>query len=95
MLTDKRLTQVHDERMLCLIEGTPVGAAHWAGTGPEGRVCGECGRFGTENQRAARSRGKKIGMGRCEKYMELRGASAKRFSGHTKACRYFDDTEST
>ncbi len=68
-----------------MIRRTPSGMAHWAGTGPTGKTCGECAFLVSIS----------VGVGnstRCEKYtMMMRGKQgSKKIPKTTPACKYFD-----
>ena len=66
------------------VDGSIPGMAHFAGTGPDGAVCGRCGYWIFVN----------IGHGtspRCSKYAEMMGGKfgPAKIPHNTPACRYF------
>jgi hypothetical protein len=66
-----------------LIKATPAGMAHWAGTGPTGKVCRDCAAWVL------------IGNKRlCEKYKRMIGKDEwdekKIIPSGTAACKYFE-----
>lgn len=64
------------------IQASVPGMAHWAGTGPKGKYCGDC-RFLVARKGAA-------GYG-CDKYRQLMGRMLKNdIPRQTRACRHFE-----
>jgi hypothetical protein len=75
-------TELYPE-LASLIQATPAGMAHWAGTGPAGKVCRDCAAWVLiENKRL------------CEKYKRMMGKDEwdmkKVIPGDTAACRHFE-----
>ena len=76
MRTDK-------EKMRAYPHGTVPGMAHFAGTGPAGRTCGEC-RFLVKVPRGNNQR--------CEKYRQMMDEyGAVNIPETTPACKYFTE----
>jgi hypothetical protein len=80
------------------IAKTKPGMAHYAGTGPFARTCGECVFKG---YRRDSSRGvfdpnsgemiyRSYRVGGCEKYMKLTGIHGPVIEGTNEACKYFE-----
>lgn len=72
------------------------GMAHWAGSGPEGKVCGVCKKWITVDMVSEQNRAgndQLIGqMNKCLKFRELTGKFGPvQIPINTKACRHFED----
>lgn len=68
---------------------TPQGMAHWAGTGPEGKTCGDCHFYVLLQSGFGRTP-------RCEKYHQLMGRwGSKRLDSATLSCRHFEQKAET
>ena len=66
---------------------TAPGMAHFAGTGPNGKTCGQCEFWGYQVQQ-----GKLVKFQfRCKKYKELTTKNGSIIPGLTLACRYFEE----
>jgi len=73
-------TLTRDENVDKLMSGTVLGMAHFAGTGPYGKTCGDC-KFLTFI---------KDTHSRCEQFRRLMGKYGPRdIPSYTRACRYF------
>jgi hypothetical protein len=59
---------------------TPPGMAHWAGSGPVGRTCGQC----------LYLVGHKRKHHRCYKYFQLMGRWSGEIARVTASCRHFE-----
>lgn len=75
-----------DQDLAAKVRATIPGMAHWAGTGPRYKTCGECEHWVSI----------KVGVGtstRCEKYtLMMRGAQGtKKIPINTTACKYFEE----
>jgi len=75
-----------------LIDATPPGMAHWAGTGPTGATCRECSFWVRQgNPRHKRDEAGLLQPRRCKKYTALNHGE-QMLTGvpaSTPACRYF------
>ena len=65
---------------------TPVGMAHWAGTGPVGKTCGDCVFWRDIGE------GTKLKKNRCRKFTQLtNGTIGPRPLPHkTRSCKYWE-----
>lgn len=61
---------------------TPLGMAHFTGTGPAGTQCLDCAFFVVGD--------KMISSGTCRKYMQLTRRPGIRFNGRMASCRYIE-----
>jgi len=75
------LTRIFDETSEDGSARTPIGMAHWAGSGPEGLTCKECLHFEEKFK------------GRCLKVHALTGQRGKPFPAASAACKYFEASE--
>lgn len=84
MKEDSHLTEP-DPHFAEKVNATVDGMAHWAGTGPAGKFCGECEHY----VNLARGRGTST---RCEKYRQMMGFwGTKKLPEVTRACKYFEE----
>jgi hypothetical protein len=73
-----------DSDLAQLAAKSPRGMAHFAGTGPAGKKCGDCSHLMIHK-----------GIGRCAEYVRLMGnttsdsVSAPRLYPETSSCKYF------
>jgi hypothetical protein len=81
ILSGKGLTEVPFDKMA---KQSFAGMAHFAGTGPSGKRCGECSNFcgypisdGTPDKDY------------CDKYQQMMGKPGKRIPKEAQACKYF------
>jgi hypothetical protein len=65
-----------------------VGMAHFAGTGPEGKTCGEC-YFWANGNPSERLANRRVKPRACAKYRQLAGREGTPVPHHAGACRYF------
>ena len=63
------------------------GMAHFAGTGPNGKTCGQCEFWGYQRET---KKGLKFQFS-CKKYNQITGKNGSIIPGLTLACRYFDE----
>jgi hypothetical protein len=82
--TIDHLTEPNPE-LAALVRNTSAGMAHWAGTGPAGKTCGECDFFVHVE----------IDLGtstRCDKYRQMMNGKrgTERIPENTQACKYFE-----
>lgn len=69
------------------VRRTRPGMAHWAGSGPEGAVCGHCifwGYIAHGRQRTGKS---------CEKYYRLTGLHGGGLDKRQDGCKYFQKAD--
>jgi hypothetical protein len=73
-----------DEDLDRMVRRTIPGMAHWAGSGPRGKSCGQCQHFVEMS----------IGVGRstrCHRYETMTGQQGtKKIPVKTPACKYFE-----
>lgn len=63
---------------------TIPGMAHWAGSGPNGRICGECAFFYSVSRGVGQSF-------RCQKYYNMMDREgSKKIPPGTPSCKYFE-----
>lgn len=67
-------------------EASYEGMAHFADTGPEGKICHDCAHWGAGHK----SRPIATRQSGCHKWVELMKAQPKFFPGLTAACRWFE-----
>lgn len=63
------------------------GMAHFAGTGPEGKTCGQCAHYGFYRESKV---GKSYRVSGCGKYQRLTGHPGPAFHKDTSSCKYFE-----
>lgn len=63
------------------------GMAHWAGTGPEGKRCVDCGHYDCPGDERGLSMQPTAA---CLKYRALTQRRGAKFGGWEAACRYFE-----
>jgi hypothetical protein len=87
------LTQAHPSELAQQIRNTAPGQAHWAGTGPAGRTCGECEHFNYWRQIYNRSGAithTEQHQG-CKKYEQLTNKKGPKIDKQLLACRHFQE----
>lgn len=83
---DANLTEPNPE-LAKLIKQTPDGMAHWAGTGPSDKTCGQCKHLGAVYPHA----GKTKYLSRCQLYQRrANGRVGGKLPPNTPACKYFE-----
>jgi hypothetical protein len=91
------LTQGHDPALAAQIAKTRPGMAHWAGSGPLGRVCAECAHLGYEQQvlnaiGVVAATERRYG---CAKFLRLTGRHGPIVPKSAAACRHFEPRDDT
>ncbi|MTH96664.1 hypothetical protein [Roseibium sp. RKSG952] len=74
---------------------TFAGMAHFAGTGPAGKVCGTCRHFQVNNNKTC-SRMPDSRLGKpavCLKARKLMGGATARIPSRAAACKYYEGTD--
>jgi hypothetical protein len=87
MLGTEHLTHTTSEQKM-----TAPGMAHFAGSGPEREICGNCKHFGYW-KRVANKSGQFVTSKRahgCGKFHELTGVHGPAISKNLYACKYFE-----
>jgi hypothetical protein len=79
----KRLTEPNTE-LARLIQRTPAGMAHWAGTGPSGATCGKCEHYDYFDAKM-----KRYPNGCVVYYASMRINCKTPIPARTPACRFF------
>ena len=90
-LLSPHLTAGYDPVLTAQIAKTRPGMAHWAGSGPFGRTCGDCS-YLTYWQQIRNAAGNNVGTKQrhgCAKFRELTGRHGPVVPKHAEACRYF------
>jgi hypothetical protein len=64
-------------------KATPLGMAHFTGTGPDGTYCTGCAFFAVADRM--------LHTGTCKKYMALSRRPGIRFNGRQLSCRYYEE----
>ena len=83
MFNNPETTNPYPEQMARQIKMSHEGMAHWAGTGPAGKMCSDC-----RYMKIASEKSKK---GTCEKFRVMMGlARGKYFPVSTAACRFYE-----
>jgi hypothetical protein len=86
------LTTGHDPTLTAQIAKARPGMAHWAGSGPFGRTCGDCGYLGYQQQ-IQNAIGVVVATKQrhgCAKFLALTGRHGANVPRNTEACRYFE-----
>jgi hypothetical protein len=76
-----------DPELERLVEATPPGMAHWAGTGPAGTTCVECRSYGYDPEL-----GGIVGLVHphsCRRLFQMTGRPGPAFSPWTPSCKHF------
>jgi hypothetical protein len=73
---------------------TEPGMAFFAGTGPEGKVCGQCKLKGYWRSRVNKSGFPiaSVHSGGCAKFHSLTGTHGPAINGNLRACKFFEPT---
>jgi hypothetical protein len=90
MLGSSHLTNISAEKM-----STAPGMAHYAGSGPAGRFCGDC-RFKDYSREVVDKFGQLVKIrrsGGCAKFHALTGTHGPAIRPYLRACRYFEPAE--
>jgi hypothetical protein len=93
MQTNLHMTQAHPPELVRQIRNTAAGMAHWAGTGPAGKICGNCQHWNF--WRHIRNRSGDIVRTEqhkgCGKYERLTGVKGPQINPQLLACRHFQE----
>jgi hypothetical protein len=86
------LTAGHSPELTAQMRATKPGQAHWAGTGPAGKTCGDCVRLGYLRQRRSASGDlvKTTHTGGCQRFSQLTGRHGPVVPVTAGACRHFE-----
>ena len=86
------LTRMFDETTETGFCKTPEGMAHWAGTGPSGKVCRQCLHYSSPGRY---SQGGKfpgyLKPGRCVEYGAMMRKKGPAFPVRTPSCKHFEE----
>jgi hypothetical protein len=75
-----------DEKLMRQVLSSVPGMAHFALTGPKGKICGECFHFGNIEKDIGRKKPDRY----CAKFVEITGAILEsRIPPETPSCRHF------
>lgn len=66
------------------VRKTPFGMAHWAGTGPPNKACGQCVHLVDANRSSPR---------RCAEYRRMTNRWGGVIARNTASCKYFKDKQ--
>jgi len=91
MRTTLHMIEAHPPELVQQIRNTAAGMAHWAGTGPAGKICGEC-RFWTYWRQIHNRSGDTVRTEQhkgCGKYEALTGVKGPQINPQLFACRHF------
>jgi hypothetical protein len=86
------LTAGYPPALAAMMRATYAGQAHWAGSGPVGKTCGQCAFLGYFKQHYSAS-GDLVGSERtrgCKRYHELTGIHGPAVPAVASACRHFE-----
>lgn len=88
---DRKLTS---DGMSAKIDGTYLGMAHFAGTGPSHKTCRECKSWGLEGRHRYRTPPYPVLLdARCSKFTELTKKAGPAVPCDAMACRYFEQSD--
>lgn len=89
----RHLTSMFDQTAEDGVRETPPGMAHWAGTGPSGKSCRECGHWKTRGRYASaanRHAAGELKPSPCGKYESLMQQKGPPIEHWRRACRHFE-----
>ena len=90
MLGSKNLTETPQEQRI-----TAPGMAHWAGSGPPGKACGQCRFRGYwAPKKHLHGLGTDVKSQGCEKFFHLTGVHGPALQNALPACKYFEEKPS-
>jgi hypothetical protein len=91
------LTEGYPPELAAQMRATYPGQAHWAGSGPNGKTCGECCYLGYFKQRrnASGDTIRSEHTGGCRRYFELTGEHGPVVPTTAGACRHFETKQIT
>jgi hypothetical protein len=86
------LTTGYSPELAAQMRATKPGQAHWAGTGPSGKTCGDCAHLGYWKQRhnASGDLVKNERTNGCQRYFQLTGVHGPVVPATAGACRHFE-----
>jgi hypothetical protein len=86
------LTAGYEPTLAAQMRATHSGQAHWAGSGPSGKTCGDCCCLGYFKQRrnASGDNIRSEHTGGCRRYFELTGHHGPVVPANAGACRHFE-----
>src|SRR5262245_38293745 len=93
MRTTLHMTQTHPPELVQQIRASEPGMAHWAGSGPAGKTCGECQHWNFWRQ-IRNASGAVICTEQhkgCQKYQQLTNKKGPEISRQLPACRHFQE----
>lgn len=85
-MSEDHLTKPHDTRINQLIAATPLGMAHWSGTGPDGTRCSSCDHARFNGYHPKQHGGLKPIT--CAQFYRMQGRKPA-FSADVKSCRFY------
>ena len=86
------LTQAFDAGMNAAIQNSHPGMAHFAGSGPAGKVCRECKFFASLGHHEKRGvHGGRLKDATCRKYSALMNGEGPRVPPSASACKFFEE----
>ena len=85
------LTAGYPPELAAMMRATKPGQAHWAGTGPAGKTCGDCVHLGylRQHRNASGDLVKSERTGGCQRYFQLTGKHGPVVPVTAGACRHF------
>jgi hypothetical protein len=88
------LTTGYTPELAAMMRATVPGMAHWSGSGPAGKTCGQCAHLGYWEQ-VRNSAGSSVGSrhrdGGCGKFFALTSKRGAVVPPSTRACRHFEE----
>jgi hypothetical protein len=91
-LASQHLTAGYSLKLAAQMRATKLGQAHWSGTSPAGKTCGDCDCLGYWKQchNANGDLVKSERTGGCERYHQLTGIHGPVVPATAGACRHFE-----
>ena len=85
------LSDGYPPELAAMMRATKPGQAHWAGTGPAGKTCGDCVHLGylRQHRNASGDLVKSERTGGCQRYFQLTGKHGAVIPPSACACRHF------
>jgi hypothetical protein len=72
------LTAGYEPELAAMMRATRSGQAHWSGSGPPGKTCGQCTYLGSR-------------ANCCDKFRQLTGERGAAIPPATRSCRHFQE----
>jgi hypothetical protein len=94
VFASRHLTAGYEPELAAMMRATRAGQAHWAGTGPAGETCGQCGHLGYWEQvrnNAGTNVYSRHRAGGCAKFFQLTGKHGAVIPPGAGACRHFEE----